>query len=195
MNLWLSAVKVWRVGPLRTVGMVVRYVAQVALNPRIQADSFVKIQPRARLFVPKGATLRVGKNALIKNDAIILVNPGGHLSLGDHVSLGHHGEITVGGTVAIGSDTHLGPYAYVTDTNHTFEDLDVPWLSQPLQVQPTSIGRDVWIGRAALVLPGAQVADHCVVGAGAIVTKVHAAGDIIVGTAARTVRNRYASSE
>ncbi len=183
--------KAWRVGLLRTAGMVARYAVQVALNPRIQAASFVQLQPRARLVVPKGASLRIGKGVVIKNDGVILVNPGARLTLDDHFSLGHHGEITVGGTIAIGDYTTMGPCTYLTDCNHRFEPTNVPIICQPMEVKPTSIGRDVWMGRGSMVLPGAVVPDGCVVAAGAIVTRAHQPGDVIAGTPGRTVRNRF----
>ena len=37
--------------------------------------------------------------------------------------------------------------------------------------EPIMIGDDVWIGRRAMFMPGVEVGDHCVVAAGAVVTK------------------------
>jgi maltose O-acetyltransferase len=44
------------------------------------------------------------------------------------------------------------------------------------------IGRNVWIGAAAVVLPGVTVGDDAIIGAGAIVTRDVARGATVVGT-------------
>lgn len=181
----------WRVGLLRSAAAVARHVAAVSLNPRVRADGFVHLQAGARIIVEPGATLVAGRGVLVKNDAVIYVKRGARLVLGDRFALGHHGEISVNERVEIGADTFTAPYCYVTDSNHRFDDPDVPIQRQPMDVRPTLVGRDVWMGRGAMILAGATVPDGCVVGAGAIVTKAHEPGDVIVGAPGRTVRNRY----
>jgi phosphonate metabolism protein (transferase hexapeptide repeat family) len=54
-----------------------------------------------------------------------------------------------------------------------------------------SIGNDVWIGHAAIVLPGRSVGDGAVVAAGAVVTKDVAPYAIVAGNPARVIRQRF----
>jgi maltose O-acetyltransferase len=37
--------------------------------------------------------------------------------------------------------------------------------------KPITIGEDVWIGGSAVICPGVIVCDHCVIGAGNVITK------------------------
>jgi acetyltransferase-like isoleucine patch superfamily enzyme len=60
-------------------------------------------------------------------------------------------------------------------------------------VRRVTIGSDVWIGRSAIVLPGVQIGDGAVVGAGAVVTKAVPAYAIVAGNPARIIRYRFSA--
>jgi phosphonate metabolism protein (transferase hexapeptide repeat family) len=60
------------------------------------------------------------------------------------------------------------------------------------RAQHVSIGHDVWIGHAAIVLPGRTIGNGAVVGAGSVVTKDIPAYAVAVGNPARVVRKRFA---
>lgn len=53
------------------------------------------------------------------------------------------------------------------------------------------IGHDVWIGRSAILLPGIEVGNGAVVGAGAVVTKSVPPYAIVAGNPARLIRYRF----
>ena len=44
-----------------------------------------------------------------------------------------------------------------------------------------TIGNNVWIGGAAIILPGVSIGDNAVVGAGSVVTRDVPAGATVVG--------------
>ncbi len=50
------------------------------------------------------------------------------------------------------------------------------------------IGRNVWIGAGALILPGVTVGDDAIIGAGSVVTRDVPAGATFVGNPARQAR-------
>lgn len=54
-----------------------------------------------------------------------------------------------------------------------------------------TIGHDVWIGRSAIVLPGVEVGNGAVIGAGAVVTKSVPPYGIVAGNPARLIRYRF----
>lgn len=53
---------------------------------------------------------------------------------------------------------------------------------------PCKVGKFVYIGFGAIVLPGVTIGDNCLVGAGAVVTKDVPAGSIVAGNPARVLR-------
>lgn len=52
----------------------------------------------------------------------------------------------------------------------------------------TRIGRNCFIGGRSLILPGVEIGDGCVVGAGSVVTKSVPAGCLVAGNPARILR-------
>jgi len=53
---------------------------------------------------------------------------------------------------------------------------------------PCKVGRFVYVGFGAVLLPGVTVGDNCVVGAGAVVTRDVPSGSIVAGNPARIIR-------
>ena len=53
------------------------------------------------------------------------------------------------------------------------------------------VGNDVWIGHAAILLPGVTVGDGAVIGAGAVVSRDVAPYTIVGGVPARVIRKRF----
>jgi phosphonate metabolism protein (transferase hexapeptide repeat family) len=56
------------------------------------------------------------------------------------------------------------------------------------------IGHDVWIGHAAIMLPGRRIGTGAVIGAGAVVTKDIPAYAVAVGNPARVIRQRFSDN-
>lgn len=59
------------------------------------------------------------------------------------------------------------------------------------RAHPCVIGHDVWIGHAAVVLPGVRIGTGAVIGAAAVVTKDVEPYQVVVGVPARPVRKRF----
>jgi acetyltransferase-like isoleucine patch superfamily enzyme len=97
----------------------------------------------------------------------------GDITLEDDVLLGSHISIMNGGA------------------QHGIERLDIPIREQPGVWPRITIGKDSWIGDRAVVL--ANVGNHCVIGAGSVVTKAIPDYAIAVGVPAKVVRFRLAN--
>lgn len=90
--------------------------------------------------------------------------------------------IQAGNGIVIGDHTRFAPGVKIISANHDPENLD-EWLSSP----PIKIGRCCWIGANAIILPGVELGDASVVGAGAVVTKSFPSGSIVAGVPARLI--------
>ena len=53
---------------------------------------------------------------------------------------------------------------------------------------PIHIGKNVWIGANAVVLPGVSIGDGAVIGAGAVVTKNVEPNTVVGGVPAKVIR-------
>jgi len=116
------------------------------------------------------------------------------VSIGDHTVIGKGSGIVAHERVEIGDHVWTGPHVYVTDANHGYEDLSEPIGRQFAPSRPVRICDGAWLGTGALVLPGAVVGRHVVVGAGAVVTGAIPDYSVAVGNPARVVR-RYREGE
>lgn len=115
---------------------------------------------------------------------------GGELLIGEDVFLNRGVGIYAAERVTIGDNTRIGDLATVYDTDvHEVEE------GRPVRVAPVTIGRNVWIGRNAVVLPGVTIGDHAVVGASAVVTGDVPARTVVVGNPARVVREIVAADD
>jgi virginiamycin A acetyltransferase len=99
------------------------------------------------------------------------------------------------GDVTLEDDVLLGSHVSVANgaAQHGIERLDVPIREQPGIWPRVTIGRDTWVGDRATVL--ADVGQHCVIGAGAVVTESVPDYAVAVGVPARVVRYRRQCDE
>ena len=101
--------------------------------------------------------------------------PGQHMvtdpvvRIGDRCMIGRGSHIVGHFDLEIGDDVHTGPYVYITDQNHGYENPDeVVHVQWPSDV-PVHIGAGSWLGTGVVILPGTELGRNVVVGAGAVV--------------------------
>lgn len=127
-----------------------------------------KIYASVRMDTPPYRRFSLGRHSVVESFSCIN-NAVGDVIIGDHTRIGLHN--TVIGPVTIGSNVNLAQGITVTALNHNFTDPQLRIDQQGVSTAPVVIGDDVWIGANATVLPGVTIGNHCVVAAGAVVTK------------------------
>ena len=88
------------------------------------------------------------------------------------------------GGIYIGESSLIGHNVVLATLNH---DMD-PYKRGDLHPKPIHIGKRVWIGSGAVVLPGITIGDNSVVGAGSIVTKDVPPNAIVAGNPAKFIK-------
>lgn len=87
--------------------------------------------------------------------------------------------------VRIGAGTQIGPGVQILTADHP---RDAAVRAQMLEFgQPVTIGRNVWIGGGAIILPGVTIADDAIIGAGSVVTRDIGVNVTVVGNPARVL--------
>jgi maltose O-acetyltransferase len=123
----------------------------------------------------------VGKGAVIRPP--FHCDYGFNIRLGDDVFLNFSCVVLDVVTVAIGDGTQIGPAVQIYAADHP---RDAEQRRQGLELgRPVAIGRNVWIGGGAIILPGVTIGDDAVIGAGSVVTRDVAAGATVLGNPAR----------
>lgn len=94
--------------------------------------------------------------------------------------------------VTIRGELMMGEEVLFLGGGHRFDDVNVPMGQQGnLPDSPLEIGKDVWIGARAMVLPGCtRIGAHSIIGAGAVVTHDVPDYAIVGGNPARVIRMR-----
>jgi carbonic anhydrase/acetyltransferase-like protein (isoleucine patch superfamily) len=110
------------------------------------------------------------------------------LSIGDRCVIGRGSHIVAHQEITIGDDVWTGPYVYITDQNHGYEDLDMPIGRQFPVNSPVSIGAGSWLGAGAIVLPGTRIGRNVVVAAGSVVRGNVPDHCVVAGVPAKVVR-------
>ena len=138
--------------------------------------------PRVR----NGGELHIGDRVLLEGHyvrPVLVTGAGGRLSIGARTYVNWGSSLTAMQEVAVGEDTRIGPLVHIADTNfHEIGPGEGP------AVRPVRIGRNVWIGYGAVILPGATIGDHAVVAASAVVRGDVPARTVYAGNPAVEVR-------
>ncbi len=109
---------------------------------------------------------------------------------GKNITVGNNVFINSGccfqdqGGIEIGDNTLVGQQVVIATLNHGL----TPKNRQDLIPQKVVIGKNVWIGAHATILPGVTIGDNCVIGAGAVVSKDIPSDSVAVGVPARVVK-------
>ena len=143
------------------------------------------IHRSARMDTPPYRKFWLGDYSVIESFACIN-NAVGDVMIGDHTRIGLHN--TVIGPVKIGSHVNLAQGITVTALNHNFADADKRIDEQGVSTNPVTIEDDVWIGANAVILPGVTIGNHCVVAAGAVVTKDVPPHSLVAGVPAKVIK-------
>ena len=89
--------------------------------------------------------------------------------IGDRCLIGKGSGIVGHLSIEIGDDVWTGHHVYITDQNHGYADLDRPISVQTMPERPVRIGDGSWLGHGTVVLPGATIGRHVVIGANSVV--------------------------
>lgn len=152
---------------------LVRYNAALGLSAAERRQLLVE-----RLaFVGEGAVIRPPFHC----------DYGFNISLRDGAFLNFNCVILDVVSVTIGDGTQIGPAVQILAADHP---RDPTIRAAGLEFgRPIRIGRNVWIGGGAIILPGVSIGDDALIGAGSVVTHDVPAGATAFGNPAR-VRNR-----
>jgi maltose O-acetyltransferase len=131
------------------------------------------------LLLERLATL--GEDAMIRPP--FHCDYGFNISLGAGVFLNFNCVILDVVAVSIGDKTQIGPAVQILAADHP---RDAAQRAAGLEFgRPIRIGRNIWIGGGAIILPGVTIGDDALIGAGSVVTRDIPAGAVAFGNPAR----------
>lgn len=129
----------------------------------------------------------IGDEVFISRNVIIGCKDGG-IQIGSNSSIGPNTTVhsVAESTVSIGDHAVIAAYCYIIGgADYESDRIDVPMAEQGLKVgQGISVGEDVWLGAAVLVLDGSRIEKGVIVGANSLVRGLLPEYSVCVGTPA-----------
>ncbi|WP_430481923.1 DapH/DapD/GlmU-related protein [Rossellomorea marisflavi] len=116
---------------------------------------------------------------------------GKNISIGKDVFFNTGCSFQDRGGIHIGDGSLIGMNVNIATLNH---GLDMK-TRNTTYASPVTIGKSVWIGSGATILPGVTIGDRAVVAAGAVVTKDVPEGTVVAGVPAKVVKTIEEESE
>ncbi|MGB9595410.1 MAG: DapH/DapD/GlmU-related protein [Candidatus Poribacteria bacterium] len=160
-----------------------------------------KLLLRIRLcrYVPVGLLIinSIAKRIIKHHNLNISVNFTSRINAGERITF-HKDLITLksfavsGGCyfqayngIIIGKNFLFAPGVKIISRNKDLSD-----FSKNINEKPIKIGDNVWIGANAIILPGVEIGNNTVVGAGSVVTKSFGDSLVIAGNPAKIIKDK-----
>jgi acetyltransferase-like isoleucine patch superfamily enzyme len=168
---------------------------------------FAKFGPGTLIGFPTGAVygepwIEIGDKTMVAELVTICagmapgqdLGPAPLLRIGDRCVIGRGSHIVAHHSIVIEDDIYTGPYVYITDQNHRYDDIDTPIGRQWPVNSAVRIGAGTWLGTGAVILPGANIGRNVVVAAGSVVRGTVPDYSVVAGVPARVVRQHVNGS-
>lgn len=140
--------------------------ADVEDDVRIGSGSRIWRSAHIRHGARIGSDCNIGANVFVDVD----------VQIGDRVKVQNNVSLYEG--VQLDDDVFVGPAAVFTNDRN-------PRATGPWLLTPTYVRRGASVGANATIVCGVELGEHCLVGAGAVVTRSVAAHQLVVGNPAR----------
>ncbi|WP_028865441.1 sugar O-acetyltransferase [Psychromonas aquimarina] len=114
------------------------------------------------------------------------VSYGLHIHLAEQVFINSNVTLQDNAPIYIGKQTMIGPNVQFYTSDHP---LDAGRRVQGMETaKEIRLGKRVWVGGGAVILPGITIGDEAVIGAGSVVTKDVAAKTVVAGNPAKLIK-------
>jgi acetyltransferase-like isoleucine patch superfamily enzyme len=113
------------------------------------------------------------------------IEPLSGVQVGKRVAINAFVHIWANERVTIGDDSMIASHVRITTSTH---DYHMRPYRNFRRDSPVFIGRNVWVGTGATILPGVTIGDDAVVGAGSVVTRDVEARTVVAGVPAKVIR-------
>ena len=142
--------------------------------------------------------ISIGKNVKLQKGAWLTAWPFKRkcsdiiIKVHNNVIIGAFNHITATNKIEIGSGFLSGKWVTITDNSHGTTDIDdlkmPPCCRKVLSKGPVIIGKNVWVGDKATILPNVRIGDGSIIAANAVVTKDVPPYSVVAGNPAKIIK-------
>lgn len=171
--------------------VVLRHPHKIRLGARVVVDDNAVLDAKGR----DNRGIDIGDDVYIGRNTIVYCK-GGDIEIGTAANLSSNCQVFSSNRLSIGAGTVIGAYTYLLSGGEYDYTDPAPFARQSGMCTkgPLSIGANCWLGARVTVLDAANVGDHCVIAAGAVVNKPIEADSIAAGVPARVIKSLEADA-
>ena len=107
------------------------------------------------------------------------------LIVGDHCWIGEDCEFLNLETITMQDHVAIAHRVYLATGNHDYKNHTMPFRNAPITIESGT-----WVASCVFIGPGVKIAQHCVIGAGSVVTKSVPEWSVVAGNPASVIRRR-----
>lgn len=165
--------------------LTLRHAHKIRLGDGVIVDDHAVLDAKG-----EGNTgIAIGDGVYIGRNTIVYCK-GGDITIGDRANLSSNCQVFSSNSLTLGSDTVVGAFTYLL-SGGSYDYTDARKFSEQSGMEtrgPLTIGPNGWLSARVTVVDGASIGEHCVIGAGAVVTTPIPAHSVAVGVPAKVVK-------
>lgn len=151
-------------------------------------QAFRRKRTDARIKALRASFARLGEG--VEFGETLYVEFPDRVKVGNYTYIGPWVKIYGRGGLNLGDNVMIAPEVLIQTSMHRYHDASmVPYDNIEL-LRPVTVGNGVWLGQRCILMPGVEIAEGCIVAAGAVVTKSCSTGEIVGGNPARVIGYR-----
>ena len=158
-------------------------------NNTVLIEDFSKLRNCTIYIAGNNNSVKIGKNCSLTDVAFHIEDDGNEIFVGDHTAIcGKTHLAAIEGTrILIGRDCLFSSNIHFqTGDAHSILDMNGRRINKSADIK---IGNHVWVGTKVTCLKGAHIADHCIVGACALVCgRFDETNSVLAGVPAKITR-------
>ncbi|GGG38972.1 hypothetical protein GCM10011414_05380 [Croceivirga lutea] len=192
----------------RLLGLVVKLLfasKRIKVGKNFTCDSFPKLQVDSTASLVIGdnvqfrrnveirchgnSKIKIGNNCRIDRGVRILSANESKIELQNECRIGLYSVFNGGDSITLGKNTLVSGYVYLQTSMHKYDGVGAI-ANQGYSHAPISLGKDCWLGTHAIIFPGVNLENGCVVGSSSVVNKSFSEKSIIAGIPGKLIKTR-----
>lgn len=138
----------------------------------------------------RGGQISIADDVRICKDVELSVTSSARLCLHKGSMIGKGTLLSAHNSITVGRNSMIAEYVCIHDNNHIFQAKDIEISGQGFESSELIIGADCWIGAHCVLTMGSYLEHGVVVGANSLVNKRINKFHVVVGSPAKTIRER-----
>lgn len=165
--------------------MTLRHAHKIRIGNNVVLDDNVVLDAKGG----QNQGITIGDSVYVGRNTIVYCKDGDIL-LGSKANISSNCQLFSSNRLVVGAGTVVGAFTYFLSGGEYDPASGVPFADQDVQPSkgPLLIGANSWIGAHVTVTDASTIGEHCVIGAGAVVTRPVPPHSVAVGVPARVIR-------